>query len=1002
MRPFFAPFTWLFLTVIARGQAEPAFTRLSVPGIEGAQVRAAVTDPYGALWLGTDRGVHRFDGSRTESFVNEPLDSLSLSDDSVYDLVLGPDGRIWVASFLGAWCIDPFDGARRRIPMKLPDGRIGPYECLGLDWGADGSLWAFCNRRGLARMEPDDDTLRVVWQPEAASVRGGWVAPNGTVWCSNRLALVAFDPRTAKAHEHPFLIEGRPAPPKTLLLDAVPDAHDPDALWCTSWGLGLSRFSIRQQRFDRQVLLHDRVNDLQNIVHHAVQIGPDHWWLTCDGELAEVMGPGTKVRRMAAVGISGHISALVQLGGGAVLLGGTELVGMAMPNLGSLDVVTAAFKGRSSFMAPASDAKGYWLVTYYANRRLFRLDGHGQVLDSLYLPLNQQPYEAFKVKQLTDGSVWLGTTQGLLKHRPGTNEVEPVPVERAGVPVPNPYVFGMHQDGKGTLWAGMASHGLLKWDIDANSGHCFLPPLGAGGERPYVLGVEGYDDEHMLVNLSQSGPALYRFDSGTFERLAGDRVPAEHFRSMTDLKVDEHGRVYVLTRSHGVLRLQRDSRGWFIGLRWLPPDRPVFESVTMDGRGRMWLVSNTGGYLIDPVTDIMHRLDPLHGFPLTTVSSFAEGHDGEVLVNYGVWYRTGENFEPLVHAPVLMLRGAMSGQQPIGIRTLLNDGAVLPYARNDLHLAFGVVALHQGDAFTYAYRITRDQETGEWSELKRQRSFSLLDLRPGAYALEIRAQSPFTQPVSLALRFNILPPWWGTWWTRLLIIAMAVLLVVVLTRWVLQRRFRIRLRELERERELEKVRMRIARDIHDGIGSGLTKITMLSRQMDASAAPQAARIAEASTELVNELGEIVWTVDPRNDSFASFLAYVRSVLGRQFEDLQVDLQSDLHCADTDRERTIGPELKRNILLVLKEAVSNALKHSGASQVAVRLRLESGRAELSVRDNGHGFDPQRIREGANGLANFSKRAEALGGNASVATGPDGTTVKFSVPIPPTKM
>jgi signal transduction histidine kinase len=229
-----------------------------------------------------------------------------------------------------------------------------------------------------------------------------------------------------------------------------------------------------------------------------------------------------------------------------------------------------------------------------------------------------------------------------------------------------------------------------------------------------------------------------------------------------------------------------------------------------------------------------------------------------------------------------------------------------------------------------------------------------------------------------------------------------MVLVVLVTRTILQRRYRARLRELERERELEKVRMRIARDIHDGIGSGLTKITMLSRQMDATAAPQAARIAEASTELVNELGEIVWTVDPRNDSFASFLAYVRSLLGRQFEDLQVDLHTDLRCADNDRDRTIGPELKRNILLVLKEAVSNALRHSAASQIEVQLHLDTGRAELLVRDNGHGFDPLRIREGASGLANFSKRAEALGGSASVATGPDGTSVTFSVPIPPTNM
>jgi len=83
-------------------------------------------------------------------------------------------------------------------------------------------------------------------------------------------------------------------------------------------------------------------------------------------------------------------------------------------------------------------------------------------------------------------------------------------------------------------------------------------------------------------------------------------------------------------------------------------------------------------------------------------------------------------------------------------------------------------------------------------------------------------------------------------------------------------------------------------------------------------------------------------------------------------------------------------------------VSNALKHSGASQIDVQLHLDTVLAELVVRDNGHGFDPQRVREGANGLANFTKRAEALAGTASVMTGPDGTTVTLKVLIPPTNM
>ncbi|HRP00979.1 MAG TPA: hypothetical protein PLN54_16235, partial [Flavobacteriales bacterium] len=103
-------------------------------------------DHHGALWIATDRGVHRFDGARTESYLNDPLDSLSWTDNSVFEVALGPDGQVWAATFLGVWCIDPFSGDRRRIPLVFDGGRTGPYECLGLEWAGDGTLWAFCNR----------------------------------------------------------------------------------------------------------------------------------------------------------------------------------------------------------------------------------------------------------------------------------------------------------------------------------------------------------------------------------------------------------------------------------------------------------------------------------------------------------------------------------------------------------------------------------------------------------------------------------------------------------------------------------------------------------------------------------------------------------------------------------------------------------------------------------------------------------------------------------------
>lgn len=1003
MRWGLALFIILSGCALVHGQGEAHFTALHVPGIEDGVVRTAVVDRFGAMWIGTDRGVHRFDGSRTESYLNDPLDSLSLPDDVVHQLVLAPDGAVWAATFGGAWRIDPLSGERGRLPLMHRDARTGSYECTELLWSPDGTLWAFCNRSGLARMGPADDHLSAQGLPGVGMARGGHVDADGTLWLTDRLALLAYQPRSGSLVRYDFAYAGSSGPPKTLLLDVMPDVHDPNTLWCTSWGLGLVRFDRRSGAFALPALRSRPLNDLVNITLHAVQKDRETWWCTMDGRLVEVdVNDGVVSDLPMPSGASvPDLTLLVELAGMGGLAGSPGAVHLHAPGREELQPVAPTALSVNTHIAPASRDDGYWIVRFYADREIMHVDAEGRLIERVPLPAEDRPYEAFRVMQDTLGLVWLASDHGLLRYRPSTGVVERVQVEGMGVGTSRPNVLDLLEGRDGAIWAALGQDGLLRCDPLDGAGHCFRPGSGIGVGVSQVVGVERYDENYLLVDLGPDGPALFSMASGEFELICGPRAPKAQFRAAMGVLADEEGRIYAISRSHGVIRVRRDTDGaWSIERRWLPPERPYFESAVMDARGRIWLLAERACYLLDPATDILVRLDALHGFAAEG-SGLAQGHDGGILINSDGWKRV-RAFEPLLHKALLMVREARSGSDPLSLEALQADGLELPHTHNSVQLAFGVVALFEGDAFTYAYRIARDGSPGEWAALGRQRSFSLLDLRPGTYVVDVRAESPSSKPVEVQLRFVILPPWWARWWAVGTGALLAVLFVVLLTRLVLNRRHRAQVQELERERELERVRMRIARDIHDGIGSGLTKITMLSRQMDPASAPQAARIAEASTELVNELGEIVWTVDPRNDSFASFLAYVRSVLGRQFEDLQVELRVDLRCAEIDRDRTIGPELKRNILLVLKEALSNALKHSGASQIEVQLHLGTGMAELMVLDNGHGFDPQLVREGANGLANFTKRAEALGGTVSVITSATGTTVTLKVPIPPTNM
>jgi signal transduction histidine kinase len=250
------------------------------------------------------------------------------------------------------------------------------------------------------------------------------------------------------------------------------------------------------------------------------------------------------------------------------------------------------------------------------------------------------------------------------------------------------------------------------------------------------------------------------------------------------------------------------------------------------------------------------------------------------------------------------------------------------------------------------------------------------------------------------------PPWW-TPTVLLRIVAVLVALVVLGTVWVYLLRRRVEQqtaiirRNFEREAIWEE-RSRIARDIHDDVGAALTQISLLGelgRREGASAADmhgQLARVTAKSREAVRALDEIVWTVNPRNDSVARAASYICQAV----QDLLRDsgIRCRLQVPDDLPDAGLAARVRHNLFLAVKEAVNNVIKHAGATEL--RLALTAGAGEFGVRieDNGCGFDPAGVPPERNGLGNMRRRLADVGGRCEITAGIGrGTVVAFIVPI-----
>lgn len=197
-------------------------------------------------------------------------------------------------------------------------------------------------------------------------------------------------------------------------------------------------------------------------------------------------------------------------------------------------------------------------------------------------------------------------------------------------------------------------------------------------------------------------------------------------------------------------------------------------------------------------------------------------------------------------------------------------------------------------------------------------------------------------------------------------------------------------------------RNRIARDMHDDLGSGLTKISILSEVAKTrllhpdQARQQLDDISASSRELVDNLQDIIWVLNPRNDSLESLAAYIREYALRFFEPLAYEV--GIHFPDGMGDSRLTEEQRRNVFLIVKETINNIARHASGRRVLITLEKQPKMAILSLRDDGVGFDPEAVRRFGNGLQNMQSRMEQIGGAYHLESAPGkGTLVRLVIPV-----
>jgi signal transduction histidine kinase len=325
----------------------------------------------------------------------------------------------------------------------------------------------------------------------------------------------------------------------------------------------------------------------------------------------------------------------------------------------------------------------------------------------------------------------------------------------------------------------------------------------------------------------------------------------------------------------------------------------------------------------------------------------------------------------------------------------------LPPGERQVEFSFTAPSFTMPESMRFKYQLQGLDKA--WLEAGARRSILYSQLPPGRYRFQVAAcnRSGVWNETGATLELTVEPYWWETTWFR---VGGPLIAVGVLLLWIvlgLRRRQRRQLESLELQQATEKERMRIARDLHDELGAGLTQISLVNALMQKGAAdPEKVRVTsnkvnEIMSDLVRSLDEIVWAVNPRNDTFDGLVTY----LGRYAEEfLKVaGLRCRLDLPLNVPAWPVAAKVRHGLFLAFKETLNNAAKHSAASVVRVSVRTQDDGFELLIEDDGQGFKTEQgERAGRSGLVNIRSRLSEIGGSCVIESDiGKGTCVRFQM-------
>lgn len=595
-----------------------------------------------------------------------------------------------------------------------------------------------------------------------------------------------------------------------------------------------------------------------------------------------------------------------------------------------------------------------------------------------------------------NNDIWLGGDVGyVLKINKQTKKAEKI----NDIAFSNLAVYCMKEDKNGNIWFGSFNKYILRRDAVTGmfSKINTLPP-GAGGAN-IIYDLLPSDDQYIWAATSHSGLLKINRQTGIVEKRYSNNPSDKNSIPVSKIHdiISIDGNKLLLSSPAGIVIMDISKESFtLLNTSDRLPDNNV-TSLLADKKNNIWFASDNGISKLQLNGRKVNSYGILEGL---TNENFNLGNsirlkDGRMLFGHseGFVVFDPEKFSTETTPQNVSITGIKLFNNNLNADSVLNEkgGLVLDYRQNYLTIEFSNMSFLNRYHVEYSYQLEGVDK--DWIPVSGKPEAVYNYLPGGSYTFKVKCKTKggIESEEITSLKIRIIPPVWRQWWFYLLFAMLATGLVFLI--------LRIRYR---RKIEAEKVRTRIARDLHDDMGSTLSTINILSEMakkkidVDIPATKNFIhQISDNSNRIMESMDDIVWNIDTTNDSIENILSRMREFAGNLLEAKGIAYSFK----EDGQIKQLNFELGRrhDFFMIFKEAVNNLAKYSEATEAKIEIAVKKNMLQLVIKDNGKGFEPALIKDG-NGLINMQRRAAALNGNIDIASAfNEGTTISLKIPV-----